>query len=148
MAKQENLPPSASVGALAAVVLAVLLALFGALNYYGFLGAYSSAYTDPYQVGAQETRLQELLAAVPPGARLGYVSDLPAGNQESAAFDVARYVVAPHLLVEAGGAATAEWVIGNFTHPESAAGVGAARNLRLFNDYGNGIVLFRRNSRR
>lgn len=147
MAKQQTPPPSASIGALATVALVTLLALFGALNYYGFLGEYSSAHTDPYEIGAQQSRFEQALAAVPPGARLGYLSDLPAGDQETAAFNIARYVIAPRLLVETGGAATTEWVIGDFTGVGSPASIGAAHNLRLVKEYGNGLVLYRRNSR-
>jgi len=53
----------------------------------------------------------------------------------------AQYVLAPRLV--ARGAAQ-EWVVGNFTRPGDFAAVGRSRGLRLEQDFGNGVVLFRK----
>jgi hypothetical protein len=53
----------------------------------------------------------------------------------------AQYVLAPRLI-EKG--ATDDRVIGNFTRPADFAALGQSYRLRLERDFGNGVVLFRK----
>jgi hypothetical protein len=133
---------------LAGIAAVASLTLFGTLNYYQFLSVYSQGYADLYQIGAQQDRLQDAAATLPPGITAGYLSDVPlADTQGAAAFGAARYGLAPRLLVTLEGGRKPEWVVGNFTRPGDAARAGAEQGLSVFKDYGNGIVLFRRQVR-
>jgi hypothetical protein len=124
------------------VAIAGLLCVWGSLAAYEAEAAYQQQYRDPYMISMQFTRLGGLAAAVPENATLGYLTDAAAGSViETSMFLAAQYVLAPRLL-EKGN--THEWVLGNFTRPGDFAGLGQRNGLRLRQDFGNGVVLYRR----
>ena len=83
-----------------------------------------------------------LLAAVPAGAEMGYLTDAAPGSvADTSMLLSAQYVLAPRLV--ARGAAH-EWVVGNFTRPGDFAAIGRNNGVRLVQDFGNGVVLFRK----
>jgi hypothetical protein len=119
----------------------------GALDYAQFLSEYSRS-ADQFQMGAQEARFRDALAALPAAGILGYVSDIPPGSvQAEAMFGAAQYALVPHVLLPLKNG-KADWVVGSFARPEEAPRLAAEHALTIVSDYGNGVVLFRREPRR
>lgn len=138
MATSAQYPP----GVVAGIVAASLLCLWGALEHYQADAAYQEQSRDPFMISAQFTRFGALLAAVPAGAEMGYLTDAAPGSvADTSMLLSAQYVLAPRLV--ARGTAH-EWVVGNFTRPGDFAAVGRSNGLRLVQDFGNGVVLFRK----
>ena len=126
----------------AGVAAAILLCLWGAFQSYGVESTYQRQSPDPYQIAAQFVRLGPVLSAVPEYAVLGYVTDAEPGSvTDSALLASAEYVLAPRLLARG---TDHDWVLGNFTRPADFALFGKSRGLRLQQDYGSGVVLYRK----
>jgi hypothetical protein len=126
----------------ASVALVSLLCLWGSFASYGFETAYQRQNSDPYMISQQFVRFETLLSAVPEGAELGYLTDASPASTTGLAMTLgAQYVLAPRLI-EKG--ATDDRVIGNFTRPADFAAFGQSYRLRLERDFGNGVVLFRK----
>jgi hypothetical protein len=126
---------------IAGITVAALLALWGAFEHYASEAEYQGQNQDPYRISAAFGRLDGVRSAVPEISTLGYVTDAePGSTVESAMFLGAQYVLAPRLLAKG---TTPEWVLGNFTRPADYAALGRARSLRVQQDFGNGVVLFR-----
>ena len=123
----------------------VILAAAGLLNLYQVVDA-QARQGDPYQIDAQIARLQPAVAALPPRVQAGYVSDMDLATARGLlAFNAARYAMAPRLLTrDATAAADAGWVLGNFSQPVDYGALGTQRGLTLAQDFGNGVVLYRR----
>ena len=129
----------------AGIALAALLCLWGTFEYYSSETSYVQQYRDPYRVADQFTRLDGIRAAVPADAILGYVNDLEFGNVTAdAMFQSAQYVLAPRILRKGP---ENDVVLGNFTRPADFAAFGRERGLRMERDFGNGVVLYRREKR-
>ena len=127
---------------IAGVVIAILLCLWGSFASYGSESDFQQQHRDPYMVSAQFTRLGGVLSAIPEVAGLGYITDAPPGSGlEAGMFLSAQYVLAPRLLKRG---AVAEWVLGNFSRPPDFASVGRSQGLLLQQDFGEGVVLFRK----
>jgi hypothetical protein len=132
---------------LAGIGAVVALALAGALDYYQFLSAYAGS-ADQFQVAAEQPRFSGAAAALPPAGVVGYLSDVPlSDNQGLAWFGAARYALAPRMLVPLEHAGKPVWVVGNFIHSADTARVAAEHGLSVAADYGNGVVLFRKDAR-
>jgi len=126
----------------AGIVAAIVLCVWGAFQSYGSETEYQRQSADPYQIAAQFVRLAPVLAAIPENTVLGYVTDVePASTTDSALLLSAQYVLAPRLLTRGG---KHDWVLGNFTRPADFVAFGKSRGLRLQQDCGNGVVLYRR----
>jgi hypothetical protein len=127
---------------MASIVIASLLCLLGSVEHYRVESAYQEQNRDPYLISAQFVRFEPLISSVSQSAELGYLTDAQPGSvTDSAMFLGAQYVLAPRLLAK--GAAH-EWVLGNFSRPADFAAVGRGKGLHLQQDFGNGVVLFRR----
>ena len=125
-----------------AILLAAALSLWGSVQYWSAESAYQRQSPDPYRIADQAARFAELRAAVPANAILGYLTDVPAADTlATAMFLSAQYDLAPRILQKS---ATLHLVLGNFTKPADFAAVGRGHGLRLERDFGNGVVLFRR----
>jgi hypothetical protein len=123
---------------------ATLLCLWGSFAYYQFESAYQQQYPDPYQISAQFVRLAPVQAVVPQNAVLGYLTDAPPGSiVDSALLAGAEYALAPRLVIRD---TAHEWVLGNFTRQADFGAVGKSAGLRLQRDFGNGVVLYGRES--
>ncbi len=132
----------APLAATAALAAATGMCLWGCIETYGVETAYQSQNRDPYMISAQFTRLAGVAAAVPESATLGYLTDAAAGSVTASAMrTAAQYVLAPRLLADGTGH---DWVLGNFTRPADFAALGRAQGLRVRQDFGNGVVLYRR----
>jgi len=126
----------------AGVAAAIVFCLWGAFQSYGLESAYQRQSPDPYQISAQFIRLGPVLSAVPENAVLGYVTDAEAGSVADSSLQLsAEYVLAPRLVTRG---ADHDWVLGNFTRPADFAAYGKNLGLRLQQDCGNGVVLYRK----
>lgn len=128
----------------AALVAAALLAVWGAIESYQV--ETGSSLRDPYMVTLQPARLAGVIETIPPTAIVGYLSDLHDRTESTSAaalamFNSARYALAPRLLVQG---TDRDWVLGNFTKPADYSAIGREHGLDLSQDFGNGVVLFRR----
>ena len=145
MKKNEIAQMEYPLAAKAAVAVAALLSLWGSFEYSGLESAYQQQFRDPYQIAAQFSRLDSVQSVIPEKAILGYLTDaVPGSVVGDAMFNGAQYVLAPRVLQR--GAAF-DLVLGNFTKPGDFAALGRAQGLRLERDFGNGVVLFRREAR-
>jgi hypothetical protein len=123
------------------VLLAALLAVAGALQFHGLETAFQDSHRDRFYIAARSSIFEPLLAMLPPGAEIGYITDVESGStNETYMFLSAQYYLAPRLLLRGDAH---DWVIGSFRKPANFAAF-AARGLRLERDFGNGLLLFRR----
>ena len=115
----------------ASVALVALVCLWGSFASYGFETAYQRQNSDPYMISQQFVRFEPLLStvpsAVPEDATLGYLTDASPASTTGLAMTLG-----------------AHRVIGNFTRPADFAALGQSYRLRLERDFGNGVVLFRK----
>jgi len=128
----------------AAVVAA--LALWGVLNFSTATAAMSTTAADVYRVGDQQWRFQQVSAAVPAHGVIGYITD-QTGLQAQAMLLGAQYVLAPRVLVELKNRPDSPWVIGNFAKQVDTAEFGREHGLQPVQDFGAGVVLFRRGAK-
>jgi hypothetical protein len=127
---------------IAGVAIAGVLCLWGSFSFYATESAWLRESRDPFLISAQSARFASLLSAVPESAILGYITDTQPGSTiEAAMFLSAQYTLAPRLLHKGAGR---EWVLGNFTSPADFAVLGRNNGLRLQHDFGNGVVLYRK----
>jgi hypothetical protein len=100
---------------------------------------------DPYGVREQETRLQGVMALLPAGSVVGYLTepglDAFTGDKKLLA---AQYAFAPRILVRQT-LSPQRLVIGDFSGPINPATYASMYGLHVARDFGNGIVLFVRN---
>lgn len=127
------------------MVLAAVMSLWGVFEYSRFESVYQQQFRDPYKVSAQFSRLAGVRDAVPENAIIGYVTDLPRGTiTDNATFDGAQYVLAPRMLQRT---TSSDWVLGDFAKPDDFASIGRKYGLRMERDFGEGVVLFRKEGR-
>ncbi len=127
------------------VGIAALLCLNGALIFHDQYVAYYRANPDPWAVAKQEVRFEALRAELPVPSVLGYYSDVPfdeSGNP--AAFYVALYNLAPHMVTPDPDASVTNLVLGNFARRPDLDQFAREKGLKLVKDYGRGVMLFRR----
>ena len=128
----------------ASVALAALVSLWGSFEYSGLESAYQQQFHDPYQITAQFTRFDQVQSVAPENATLGYLTDAEPGSVVAdAMFNGAQYVLAPRLLEKS---TAFDLVLGNFTKPGDFGAMGRSHGLRLERDFGNGVVLYRKES--
>lgn len=130
--------------AVAAVILAALLPLGGALAFLRRTGE-AAGMPDYFRVEERIARFRKLEATLPPGAELGYLSDAEPGSmRHSGLLGTARYALAPRLVHDRPGP---PWTVGDFAWPRDYAALGEPHKLRVVRDFGNGLVLYRREPR-
>jgi hypothetical protein len=122
------------------VPLALLFASLITLQRYA--ASYSGQSVDTYGAAAAAERFRSVAAALPPGAALGYITDVPAHlPQRHTLWAVARYAVAPAVLhPEPKG----DMLLGDVRRAGSLADLMRRERLRVHRDFGNGVYLFRR----
>jgi len=134
-----------SAGRVFLVLAVACLAVYSSLSSYGISSAIRQQSTDKYGVEAQLQRLAPAAAKLPAGVAVGYLSDVaPSSDPGTAAFLASQYALAPHLLVWASPAAPVEWAVGNFSKPADYAAVGAQAGFGVVEDFGLGVLLYRR----
>jgi hypothetical protein len=125
-----------------------MLALWSAVNFYSATAEAAGENADVYKVGEQPARFHDLIAALPAGGIIGYVSDAPANTALGAAlYSSAQYTLAPRLVTDGPVNPPPEWVIGDLSKPLDVAQFGNQRGLILVKDFGNGAVLYRNRAR-
>jgi hypothetical protein len=125
-----------------AVVSAAAFSLWGSFQFWGSMRSYEREHPDA--IGMQDARFESLRAAVPADATLGYLIDVPP-EAEVAMFSIAQYQLAPRILQRGSSQPI---VMGYFIQPVDFAELERQQGLRLEHDFGNGVVLFRREANR
>ena len=125
------------------VAAAILLAIWGAVQYFGLEANYRQKSRELYQLVNQTERLNEARAIIPEDAVIGYLTDLEPGVVASSIFNITQYALAPRLLEQYTNQNLA---IGNFSRPLDYAGTGRQHGLRVERDFQNGIILYRKDS--
>ena len=124
------------------VAVAAAVALWGAIEHFGFEAEYQKQNRDPYQIATQAARFEQARASIPEDALLGYLTDLELGSvAASAIFNGAQYTLAPRILHQD---TVGDLVLGNFARPADFAALGRVHGLRVERDFQNGVVLFRK----
>lgn len=99
---------------------------------------------DPFQIGIALLRFSGLGARLPGDAVVGYMSDLPPGDRATLAFLQAQYALAPRLLRPLPARTLPQWAVGNFSRPLDVRETGARHGYVVEQDFGNGVVLYRK----
>ncbi len=90
-----------------------------------------------------DTRYQALLARLPPGEPLGYLTDvLPESAQAGRLRFDALYALAPRLLAPADR--RTRWVVADLQHPDKLPALCAAHGLSVVEAFANGTALLER----
>jgi hypothetical protein len=129
------------------VVLCVVavLAVYGALNSFETSAEYAKQYPDAYGGERAKDRFRAEYEKVPVTAELGYFTDIdPSQPAYASAFLAAQYAGAPRLLVFVDGAHRPELAMGNFSRPGDFVEAGESRGYGVVQDFGNGVVLYKR----
>jgi hypothetical protein len=88
-----------------------------------------------------ERRLAKLMEHLPARGAVGYIGDESRWDYATTFKVVAQYVLAP-LVVEDG--LRHELIVGNFLYRPDVAEVARRRDLIILEDFGDGVVLFKR----
>jgi hypothetical protein len=129
------------IGALAAVLLTV----WGAVEFIRLERMWNSQFRDPYLVKVQNDRLGVVRDIIPADAVVGYITDMePNSIQWNAAFNSAQYELAPRIL-EVG--VNREWLLANFAGKGDFPAFAQANGFRVERDLGNGVAVMRKVSR-
>lgn len=124
--------------------LVSLLALGSALSFYN-TARLAMAEGDPYRMEQQLRRFQAATSNLPADAPVGYLSEVP--STEAAGrirFLIARYALAPALLVPYDKQQPTRFVIGEFAHSGDAQRFAADNKFLPVRVYEQGLVLFER----
>jgi len=125
-----------------AVFVAAALSLWGAVQYQRAESVFQRTSPDPFRIADQEARFAKFRAAVPVDATLGYLTDVvPEDSRAAPMFLAAQYDLAPRLLQKS---TAYDLVLGNFMRPADFAALGRQHGLRIERNFGNSVVLFRR----
>jgi len=147
---QESAPPRVRypLGVAAAAIAAAAIAMFSAMTLYSVTRAMNETSKDPFHVQMAAEQFAPVLSRIPANAVLGYVSDLELNTDAGkAAFFATQYAIAPRILVDASKGERFDYVLGNWGLAQDYAAAGQSRGLTLVEDFGNGIVLYRKGSR-
>jgi hypothetical protein len=126
-------------------MLAAALSVWGAVQYWDAETAHQRESRDVYRIADQVVRLEGFRSTVPAEAILGYLTDVPVdGTLGSTMFFAAQYALAPRVLQKTGAH---DLVLGNFTKPGDYVSAGREHGLRVDHDFGNGVVLYRKEAR-
>jgi len=127
--------------AAAIVVFATIAAAFQSFDVARQLARHSP---DPFQIQVALLRFSALGSRLPVDAVVGYLSDLPPGDRATLAFLQAQYALAPRLLRPLPAPSRPDWAVGNFSRPLDVRALGAEYGYVVEQDFGNGVVLYRR----
>jgi hypothetical protein len=126
-------------------ILAVVLSLWGAIEFIGLERSWNTEFHDPYLIAAQHQRFEGVRQLIPADAVVSYASDLQPGSVVwSAAFNGAQYVLAPRLLEEGF---KREWLLVNYSQPADFAALGQQHGFRIELDFGGGVLVMRKEQR-
>ena len=127
-------------------ILAVVLALWGAIEFVSFERAWNTEFQDPYVIAAQGRRFEGVRQVIPADAVVSYITDLPPGTPAwSASFNGAQYVLAPRLLEEGF---QRDWLLVNYAQPVDFAALAQQNGFRIERDLGGGVLVMRKQGSR
>lgn len=134
--------------AVKAVVAALsVIAIYNALVQIVVTDRFTSQFPDPYQVMGLQARLRPVQERVPLTERVGYFSDVPSTEAAGqAAFFGAQYALAPRIVLreDAKTAGQATYWLGVFAQQGDFEAKGRERGLRLEQDLGGYVILYRK----
>ncbi len=123
--------------------IVALLGLSGCLSAY--VAIHQRNQSNTARVEDQVARLEPIVAAIPPGPRVGYVTDAgAAGVNGATGFLIATYAIAPRLLVDVKYAKPGDPVLGAYARPGEIPASAARNGLVVERDFGSGLVLLRK----
>jgi hypothetical protein len=123
-------------------IAAVVLSLWGAIEFVGVERRWNTEFHDPYLIAGQHERFAGARPIIPPNAIAGYITDLEPGTVLwGAAFNGAQYVLAPRLLEEG---VKRDWVLVNYAQPADFNSIAQQNGLRIERDFGNGVLVMRK----
>jgi hypothetical protein len=132
----------------AAFAVVCVMCLSSLLGFYQVSNEFAANMRDPFEVNVMTQGLSGAAAMIPAGEKVGYFAQVSIQDGPGMlAFASARYVLAPRLLYDATNGASPGWVIGNFSEKSDFAEEGQRRGLSMVKDFGNGIVLYRKEGR-
>jgi hypothetical protein len=120
--------------------------LASVVDYYRTVDKKNRAWQDPstaYIIGIGPKRFREVISMMPPGAVLGYISDLPEEGSCAEWFAGARHALAPRLLIPLQNPQKQHWILGNFSKSVDLHQIEAQNQLQLVRDFGSGVAVFR-----
>lgn len=130
----------------AAVLVLAVFALLSNLHF--FRKAAGSDFARKDAISLYERRFEGLKGVLPPRGVVGYVSDHQARDIRfdagSGDFYLTQYALAPLIVVYS---LEPTFIVGNFRRSTPTADFLRSRNLILLKDFGNGVMLFRNESR-
>ncbi len=125
--------------------LVFLLSLSAAIAYLNGEAETARQVPDPWAIARQVERFAPLRMDLPAPTVLYYLTDVPADdNRSSTLFFGTAYALAPHVVTDAKRAEDSEMVVGSFQRRPDLARLESERGLKLVKDYGQGVMLFRR----
>ena len=130
---------------LPACAVVAALSLWSVLDFHTATEAMSRAGADIYRIADQDLRFQQVSTALPSAGVVGYVTD-QTQDREWAMFLGAQYVLAPRVLVELNKHPQTTRVVGNFARPLDLTQFANEHGLKLVQDFGDGVVLFRKDA--
>jgi hypothetical protein len=125
--------------------VAVALSLWGAIEFVRLERIWNTEFHDPYLIAGQHERFEGARQLLPPDAIVGYITDLePNSVGWSAAYNGAQYVLAPRLLEEG---VKRDWLLVNYSKAADFAAIAQQNGFRIERDFGNGVLVMRRDGR-
>ncbi len=134
-----------SIGRAVLLFAAAGLAVYSSLSSYDVSSSLRSQSRDQYRINVTVRRLAPVLARLPRGVPVGFITDVPlASDSGTLAFLAAQYALAPHLLVRLDQNVNPVWAVGNFSKPGDYAAAGTLLGFTPVEDFGSGVVVYRR----
>ena len=126
---------------LGALALLVLTAVCTNLTYFR-----ANRHFDRHAVGEDEVtryvrRFEGLRKALPERAVVGYIHDQTDEAEAGKSYTLTQYALTPNVVVMG---TEPELVVGNFSRPRGGPEAAAGKGLVAVQDFGDGVVLFRK----
>jgi hypothetical protein len=126
-----------------AACLAIALFSLGTIPQFWSASANLTQPTDPWGIAARHSRFAAMAAKLGQVKTLGFItSEADAATSEALYYDAA-YELAPRFVL-LNHNAPSEFIAGNFPAPVDPRLVAQANGIRIVEDFGGGVVLFRR----
>jgi hypothetical protein len=129
-------------GGIAIILLMGVLAL---LTFASYAAVVVRGGGDATGIAMDANRFRSLREDLPARGVVGYLSDNTGGMEDTRAYYLTQYYLAPVVVARD---LAHELVIANFASPAAVAAAAAASDLTVMRDFGNGVALLRRASRR
>jgi len=122
-----------------------LFALLAVLDFWSSTLRFNREYPDLYGIGQHERRLAEVSGELPADAVVGYVSDVSFETLDGqTAFFAVQYALAPRAVVMHNSEYVENLVLGYYSRQTDARVEAAKIGAEVGRNFGNGVVLFER----